>query len=955
MDQFSCFKCGMISTDQDAVKEHINKAHGIKVETESIKLQKVRECLIQAPNMNKNMPGLQPPECNLCTKSFQSLEVFNVHMKNVHMESEDERITRVTKTISLALTPETPIPIVRFKVPVQCNLCVYQFTNSRALEQHMTSDHGSDSVVLAFPCNHCPKKFKTDSEALDHFVMDHNMEKADITGNVVVKDKEKDPTAATTIKLDYVLNELKNVKTAKANAKKVMPAKRIVINDLNTRYELNSALFLVVKEDFEALHEGSSFHNDQNGVEMKVEKVIKQLDKKGNNPVTVVKWEVSNLSKGYTSKVTMNMYHTNQGVHFQGGERTGEITTCSLAAECFELMCNNTQNTKSVRISEIKEMLLRLDARKKYGSQPVKQKKQMAGDTTLKCDSCHYKTVVKAELKRHMFLTHQKRPHPTTMKTVTFKLTDIQETKAAKKESDSLSECLKCYKSFKGEDELETHDKTVHKPEDVVGDQKIVDTTKLLKDLQIENNVLWQAQAEHKIHLEKLRVREQEMIANMTTMKGDITHLIKEREQVEQAYQEASKAVVDQQGIINEQSETIKVLKNRLEMELGTINTTEGLRQRKSPAPVPLPAPVPAPASAPTSAPAPAPPTPLVGRQTTPVWRAAGPRQAKLTAPEAPPRPSAEPAGLVVTAVPAQAAETEEQGWYDGWEEVYEDNDSGELVAQQSNRLDHACKKCDKQLDNEHLFRQHMKEHMKKDNQLVQCHYCDFMTNDSSKYINHIAEMHSSKFKCGEEFKEMSQRLEHIMVVHAFDYTTQEVTSDLVECFDCGEKMGSKPDLMEHKKSNHFKTKLCSYYHGNTTTCRFPNNKCMNIHNENIKPTDVVSDYRSRIICKNGNTCFFLMQGYCLYKHATIVGQQQNVWEQSSITRESTRPTPINAPPAGIIQQQTTISASTPNMDMNMLVINLSKQMDAISQKLQFLELRSMKDFPSLPEAQRRL
>ena len=291
-----------------------------------------------------------------------------------------------------------------------------------------------------------------------------------------------------------------------------------------------------------------------------------------------------------------------------------------------------------------------------------------------------------------------------------------------------------------------------------------------------------------------------------------------------------------------------------------------------------------------------------------------------------------------MTAVPAPAAETEEQGWYDGWEEVYEDNESGELVAQQSNRLDHVCKKCDKQLDNEQKFRLHMKEHLKKDNQLVQCHYCDSMTNDGAKYISHIGDMHSSKFNCetcGEEFNEFNKNIEHVMVYHAFNYTTQGATSAVVECFHCGEKMGSKPHIFVHKKAKHFKTRLCSYFHGNATTCRFPHNKCMNIHNENIQPTDTVSDYRSRIICKNGNSCSFLMQGDCHYKHATIVGQQQNVREQPSITRDSTRPTKINAPPAGIIQQQTTISASTPNMDMNMIVINLSKQMEAISQKLQ--------------------
>ena len=75
--------------------------------------------------------------------------------------------------------------------------------------------------------------------------MDHNMEKADNEVN------EANPV--TTVKPDYVLNELKNVKTAKDNAKKDFTVERNVVNDLNLRYNLNSALFLVLKEDVEQI------------------------------------------------------------------------------------------------------------------------------------------------------------------------------------------------------------------------------------------------------------------------------------------------------------------------------------------------------------------------------------------------------------------------------------------------------------------------------------------------------------------------------------------------------------------------------------------------------------------------------------------------------------------------------------------------------------------------------
>ena len=435
---------------------------------------------------------------------------------------------------------ETIIPIVKFQYPVKCKHCRYEFNNSRALDQHMESDHETESVELSFTCPKlsCPKKFKTDSESLDHFVMDHNMEKLD-------NEEVDQSTPATTLKLDYVLNELKNVKTAKANSKRPMTVERNVINDLNTRYNLNSSLFLVVKEDIDKFQEGNQFHNDVSGVSLEVVKVTKQLDKKDNNPVTVVKWKVSDSKKNWVSNVTMNMYHTNQGVHFQGGETNGDATTCSLAGDFFEEMCRNTIMNKSARIAEINDMLSKLDARKKYGSQPIKQKKILKEDNLLKCDHCHYKTVTKTELKRHMFLTHQKRPHPTTMKSVSFKLTGIQKTKEADREVKLDSECLKCYRSFKTEEELDIHEETVHKPEEDEKAKSKDDATQLLNQLWEENAVLLKAQADNNAYLEQLKIREQEMIKNATTMKGDIKFLIKGKQEVEVAYQAASKAVAE--------------------------------------------------------------------------------------------------------------------------------------------------------------------------------------------------------------------------------------------------------------------------------------------------------------------------------------------------------------------------------------------------------------------------
>ena len=285
----------------------------------------------------------------------------------------------------------------------------------------MASDHDTDP---SFPCMKCPKLFKSEGEALDHFVNQHNIDIPDSSSQASQAKEESTPIKDdNNTKLNYVLNEFKNVKTAKANAKRKPDIVRELINDLNLKYKVNSAVFLVFKEEMDRLVQGNIDRSDDTGVMMEVESVGKQLDKKDNNPVTVVKWKISDSKNNWDTRVTMNMYHTNQCIHFQGGERKGSSTSCSLAGEFFESFCLNLRTRKAERIKEIKDFLLKLDGRKKYGSQPLKKSKStFQEENILKCDSCHYQTVTKSELKRHLFLTHQKKAHPTSMKTVTFKL-----------------------------------------------------------------------------------------------------------------------------------------------------------------------------------------------------------------------------------------------------------------------------------------------------------------------------------------------------------------------------------------------------------------------------------------------------------------------------------------------------------------------------------------------------
>ena len=62
---------------------------------------------------------------------------------------------------------------------------------------------------------------------------------------------------------------------------------------------------------------------------------------------------------------------------------------------------------------------------------------------------------------------------------------------------------------------------------------------------------------------------------------------------------------------------------------------------------------------------------------------------------------------------------------------------------------------------------------MRKDVEILQCHYCDFMTNDEVVFMSHVGDAHSPKVNCGacgETLTDTKKRLEHVMISNAFNY-----------------------------------------------------------------------------------------------------------------------------------------------------------------------------------------
>ena len=219
---------------------------------------------------------------------------------------------------------------MQFVAEIKCNLCNIQFDDNPSLKEHIDKYH------------------------------------VDMLSEVKMETEE---VQEHKVKLTYVLNELKNMKVAKANAKRPMVAQKHDVNDVNLRFEQNSALYLVTKEELMKLVPGqSSLHE---GVRVDIESKTDHIDNKNNNPSTVIKVKVTQLQTAFESKVTINLYHSNQGIHLQGGRRNGNVTSCSLLGNFLESFFAATLLKQAKRVREIKDILIKWDLRKNYKKTPT--------------------------------------------------------------------------------------------------------------------------------------------------------------------------------------------------------------------------------------------------------------------------------------------------------------------------------------------------------------------------------------------------------------------------------------------------------------------------------------------------------------------------------------------------------------------------------------------------------
>ena len=83
------------------------------------------------------------------------------------------------------------------------------------------------------------------------------------------------------------------------------------------------------------------------------------------------------------------------------------------------------------------------------------------------------------------------------------------------------------------------------------------------------------------------------------------------------------------------------------------------------------------------------------------------------------------------------------------------------------------CKKCDKQLQNNHQLRLHMRKHIRKESQSIKCTNCEYEATDENHYLNHMVDNHSTIhfcLTCNNRFPSKTELIDHAEREHGFTY-----------------------------------------------------------------------------------------------------------------------------------------------------------------------------------------
>ena len=762
----------------------------------------------------------------------------------------------------------------------------------------------------------------------------------------------------------YELNTIENLKKAKSNLSRSLDITRIIVDDTNIKFDINPAIYLTIKKKTEGIKKGDEYMDDNLGVIIKATMVRRKFTKiKKENPEASVWYDVTDLRTGITSKCVQHMYHTNQGVHLQGGKRIGKVTTTSMVADYLEKEWTELiqvsgdiikHNIKAIENIDIKQFETELKNKQKNGVGGSKT--DINNQVKHDCFMCDYKSVFDYQMKRHMYMIHDikldmKRKNAARMVSVRVP-NKVKEAESGNDKTDVAAEVINrinlsppSKRTKEGDsDDSVTQTEVGRKGDRVVPEDNEV-TFLRSKVEELTNQII---------------KTETDLVNAQDILKATETDKDMAQSAYEECYKAGEKLIKENKDI----KEDYKAVVNQLRMA-----TTRNVELEET------------------------------LQVTENILKAQELSQAEEI----------------------YAEDNSNDDDDDDEEDWVEDEPTGILHPAKVG-MQCVCKKCDMTFQNVEEMKKHMRNHM--GTETVKCYYCQYTSSDGNQMINHISDTHINKqncLTCGMEFTSKNELISHVMQEHTMKRPSKEKCSvcgkdfnnveelvqhivrehhkvsnnqDVQTCATCGNKVTSKDDLvlhiigqhslvldnedstpaglqlkqlmpdnnnmslpgspkfkcfecgvdaaeyselMNHKREKHFKQKLCRSFHSNGY-CRFSEEACLYIHNNtgtntnspNYSTTGNNGAPNSK--CWHGQSCTWLKMNKCKFDHThNNVNNLNNVNNVNNVSNAS--------PPA----QEGVASRNTNEWFMKTIIERLERIENQVP------DVKSMEDFPQLP------
>ena len=131
------------------------------------------------------IPAIKNPKCTQCNMTFSRMSFFDLHMRNVHGETEYMRINRLSDSVKEVLFPE-PVKIKLVQKSLDCSECGILFWTIEEQKTHIKQihgnniEHGEKKLEARFVCDLCDKPFERKGPMVNHRLLVHTVRTKDI-------------------------------------------------------------------------------------------------------------------------------------------------------------------------------------------------------------------------------------------------------------------------------------------------------------------------------------------------------------------------------------------------------------------------------------------------------------------------------------------------------------------------------------------------------------------------------------------------------------------------------------------------------------------------------------------------------------------------------------------------------------------------------------------------------